>query len=164
MDFERIQKIVESAQNLEDYSSRPPFFGKDKWTVDPAKIVIRPPSTHLPTISEEEEEDIKESVENVIKTQPKISTKHIQFASYADVHMRCPIVDKRVHYPSKMIEELKQENTILTDDLLIAEKRIERLESRLKYVQRALIRARTIAMCMMLLVLAGPIIALSMWQ
>lgn len=163
MDFERIQKIVESAQNLEDYSSRPPFFGKDKWIVDPTKIVTRHPSTHLPTISEEEE-GIKESIENVIKTQPKISTKHIQFASYADVHMRCPIVDKRVHYPSKMIEELKQENTILTDDLLIAEKRIERLESRHKYVQRALIRARTIAICIMVLVLAGPIIALSMWQ
>ena len=135
MDFERVQKLIESAQNLEDYTLMPPFFGKNKWTLDPTKIVTKSIKTTLPTIPEEE--DIKE---------PPLekSPKRVQFASYVEVHMRCPVIGKQIHYPSKMIEDQKHENDILKDDLLIAEKRIEQLESKLKLTQQMLSRARTI--------------------
>ena len=155
MDFERIQKLVESAQNLEDYSSRPPFFDKDNWTIDPAKIVTRQPKIVLPTISEEEEEDIRE----LLKNEPK----SVRFASHVDVHIRCPIINGQARYPSKMIEELKQENDLLKDDLLIMETRVEQLEHKLKHTQRELSRARTIndtlPLLMLVLLFIGLVIS-----
>ena len=118
----------------------PPFYGKNDWIIDPKKIISRPVHITLETIHEEEEEDVKE----VIKVEQKPREKRVRFASYAEVHMRCPIVDERIRYPSKMIEELKQENALLSDDLLIAEKRIEQLEAKLKRTKRDLYHARTI--------------------
>ncbi len=130
MDFERIQKLVESAQNLEDYATKPPFFGNDKWTIDPAKIVTRPPKMMLPTI-QEEEEDVKETVENVVKTPPK----RVRFASYVDICFRCPADGNGIKYPSKIFAEPQN------DEIAIKEKRIEELEYKLKQARRELIRA-----------------------
>lgn len=132
MSFDLLDLAI-STQPTEEYSSLPPFFGKDRWSIDPTKIVTRP--SIIITA-----EDVNGSVENT----PKIPAKRVRFASYVDVHMRCPIIDAQVHYPSKMIEELKQENALLRDDLLIAEKRVEQLESKLKRTQQALTHARTI--------------------
>ena len=126
-----------STRLTEDYSSMPPFFGKDKWIVDPTKIVTRQPKNSLQTTPETE----NEGDDKTIKNTPKTPTKHVQFASYADVYMRCPIIDAKVRYPSKMIEELKRENALLKDDLLISEKKAELLEDRLKRTQQELTRA-----------------------
>ena len=131
MDFERIQKLVESAQNLEDYSSRPPFFGKDNWTVDPAKIVTRPSISMLSSIPEEEEEDVKETVETVVKTPPK----RVRFASYVDICFRCPADGNVIKYPSKMFAEPQD------DEIAIKDKRIEELEYKLKRARQELTRA-----------------------
>ena len=132
MDFERIQKLIESAQNLEDYSSRPPFFGKDNWTVDPAKIVTRPSTSMLSSIPEEEEEDVKETVEPVVKTAPK----RVRFASYVDVCFRCPADGNVIKYPSKIFADQQQDI-----ELSIKDKRIEELEHKLKRARQELVRA-----------------------
>lgn len=115
----------------------PPFYGKNDWIIDPKKVVYRPVHITLDTVSEE---DAKET----IKLEQKSREKRVHFASYAEVLMRCPIVDMRIRYPSKMIEELKQENALLSDDLLIAEKRIMQLEAKLKSIKQELSHARTI--------------------
>ena len=137
----------------------PPFFGKNDWIVDPKKIVYRPVHITLETIPEVEEEDVKE----VIKVEQKSGEKHVHFASYAEVHMRCPIVDTRIRYPSKMIEELKQENALLNDDLLIAEKKIEQLELKLRRTKQELSHARTIndtlPLWILVLMLVGLVIS-----
>ncbi len=106
----------------------PPFCCKNDWFVDPKKIVMNPAHVTLNTIPEE----VKEVV---IKEVHKPAEKRVKFASYVDVHMRCPIVEDRVRYPSKMIEELKRENSLLSDDLLIAEKRIEQLKAKLAHAR-----------------------------
>ena len=148
-----------STQKAKKYGFQPPFFGEDRWVIDPIKIVTRPPKNILPVIPEEEEVDIDETVKNT----PEMPTKRLRFASYVNVHTRCPIIDAKVRYPSKMIEDLKRENTLLKDDLLITEKRIERLESMLKRTQQALIHAHTIndalAIWLVMMLLAGLIIA-----
>ena len=118
----------------------PQFCREIDWIVDPLKVVTKPVKIMLETIPEEEEEDSKE----IVKIEPKHTEKTVRFASYADVHMKCPIINSRIRYPSKMIEELKQENALLNDDLLIAEKKIERLEAKLRRTQQALSRAHTI--------------------
>ena len=137
----------------------PPFYGKNDWIIDPKKIISRPVHITLETIPEEEEEDVKE----VIKVEQKSREKRVRFASYADVHMRCPIVDTRIRYPSKMIEELKQENALLNDELLIAEKKIEQLELKLKKTKQELYYARTIndtlPLWILVLLLVGLVIS-----
>lgn len=122
MEFERVQKPVESAQILEDYTSKPPFFGKDKWTIDPEKIVIRHQENSLPTAPEEEP----------VKTTPK----RVRFASYVEVYLRCPADKNGIQYPSKSFAKLKQDNTIMLKD-----KRIKELEDSLKQARKELIRA-----------------------
>ena len=129
-----VQDSTSSTKTFDDYDCMPPFFGKDNWTPDPAKIVTRRPKILFQR--PEEKEVIKEPLKNELK--------RVRFASYVEVHMRCPIINEHVHYPSKMIEELKQENDLLKDDLLIAETRINRLETKLKTTQQKLSRARTI--------------------
>lgn len=117
MSFERFQESIDSTQTLEDYATKPPFFGKDKWTIDPAKIVTRPPTT---------------SVETPVKTTPK----HVRFASYVEVYLRCPADKNGIKYPSKEFAELQQDNMIMIKD-----KRIEELEYKLKRARQELIRA-----------------------
>ena len=114
----------------------PPFCRKNDWFVDPKKVVLNPAHS----LPDEEEEELRE----VITEAQESVEKSVQFASYVDVHMRCPVIEDHVHYPSKMIEELKHENSLLIDDLLIAEKRIEQLEAKLKRTKQELVHARTI--------------------
>lgn len=131
MSFEYIQEPNNSIQNIENYSSKPPCFGKDNWTVDPAKIVIKPQTNILPTIPEKEEEDVKEIVENVVKTEPK----RVRFASYVDVYLRCPVDKNGIQYPSKKFAKMAQDNL-----LSLKEKRIEELEYKLKQMRQELTR------------------------
>ncbi len=142
----------------------PPFCREIDWIVDPLKVVTRPVKIMLETIPEEEEEAPKE----IIKIVPKRTEKTVRFATYADVHMRCPIIDSRIRYPSKMIEELKQENALLNDDLLIAEKKIEQLELKLRRTHQALSRTYTIndmlPLWILLFILIGSIIAFKYTQ
>lgn len=126
MSSERIQEPIE---NLEDYSSSPPFFGKDKWTIDPTKIVTRPPENSLPTIPEEEEEGVKETVKTSVKTQPK----RVRFASYVEVY---PANRNGIQYRSKSFAELQKDNAIS-----LKERQIEELERKLKRARRELTRA-----------------------
>ena len=126
MSFKRVQELLENAQNLEDFASKPPFFGKDNWTIDPAKIVIKPLENSLPTTPEEEP----------VKTTTKTATKRVRFASYVEVYLRCPADKNGIQYPSKSFAKLKQNNTIM-----LKEKRIEELEDSLKQARKELIRA-----------------------
>lgn len=130
----------------------PPFCCKNDWIVDPKKIVSNPAHITMKTISKEKEEEVKE----VTKEEQKSIKRRVQFSSYVDVYMRCPMIEDRVRYPSKMIEELKRENSLLSDDLLIAEKRIEQLETTLAHARTI---NETLPLWMLVVLLVGLVVA-----
>lgn len=133
----------------------PPFYGKNDWIIDPEKIVTREAHITLKISPEERKEE-------AIKVGQKPVKKQVRFASYVDVHMICPVINDHIRYPSKMIEELKQENALLSDELLISEKRNEQLEAKLRRTKQELSHARTIndmmPLWMLVLMMVGSVL------
>lgn len=121
---------------LHETSVMPPFFGKDRWTIDPSKIVTRPP---INTRSTREEEDKKPIQTTVITVE-----KHVRFAPYTICHKRINGQDysykmEPLHITrtrSDKLEILEDENLILflenerlTETLVRKNKRIAKLEA-----------------------------------
>ena len=134
--------------DLHETSVMPPFFGKDRWTVDPRKIVTRQPINTVPTIPEEEDEYsapiCEEEDENTVQTTVITVEKHVRFAPYIIQHTRINGQDysykmEPLHVTrarSEKIEMLEDENLILrlenerlTKTLVRKNKRIANLET-----------------------------------
>ena len=134
--------------DLHETSVMPPFFGKDRWTVDPSKIVTRPHIRALPTIPEEEDEysaPISDE-EDEIPVQTTVITveKRVRFAPYIIHHTRINGQDysykmEPLHVTrarSEKIEMLEDENLIirlenerLIETIVRKNKRIAKLET-----------------------------------
>lgn len=114
-------------------------YGKNDWILDPSKIVINPRHMALEPIPEEEEE---EPIQPIIIEQKPVE-KHVHFSPYVNIHVCRPLRKYNTHYPPKVLEELLSSEELLKDELLIADKRIECLENKLKTAINDAARART---------------------